>query len=301
MHSELVTIRDYIRWAASEFNRAELFFGHGTEQAWDEAVFLVTAGVHLPWDVDREVLDARLTKPEQQALFNLIERRVKKRIPAPYLVGHAWFAGAKFLVNENVLIPRSPIGELIEQAYEPWVHEPPLRVLDMCTGSGCIGLATAMVFDQAQVDLVDISPEALAVAKQNIQYHDLDYRVQAIESNLFAELSPEGQYDLIVSNPPYVDQEDFDDMPSEFHHEPELGLVSGNDGLDACREILRSAPDYLSDDGLLIVEVGNSAGALQEAYPQADFTWLEFERGGHGVFLLRKAQLQRLQSVFAAP
>ncbi|PXF31895.1 hypothetical protein WH50_07260 [Pokkaliibacter plantistimulans] len=295
---ELRTVRDMIRWAVSRFSEAKIFFGHGTDNAWDEAVNLVLNAVHLPWDVDKEVLDARLTRQEREKITDWVLKRVKDRIPAAYLIGEAWFAGLKFYVDQRVLVPRSPLAEMIEQRFEPWLQCKPVhRILDLCTGSGCIGIACASVFDDASVDLVDISPDALAVAKLNIKRHQMEDRVKAIRSDVFNGLA-EQQYDLIVSNPPYVDAEDIASMPDEFHHEPALGLASGDDGLDVTRRILRQAVDYLTPDGLLIVEVGNSEIHLQEQYPQVPFLWLDFERGGHGVFMLTADQLRQCAHLF---
>ncbi|MFP8965409.1 50S ribosomal protein L3 N(5)-glutamine methyltransferase [Pokkaliibacter sp. CJK22405] len=295
---ELSTIRDMIRWAVSRFSEAKIFFGHGTDNAWDEAVNLVLNSVHLAWDVDKEVLDARLTRQEREKIADWVVKRVKDRIPAAYLIGEAWFAGLKFYVDQRVLVPRSPLAEMIEQRFEPWLQYKPVgRILDLCTGSGCIGIACAAAFPEASVDLVDISADALAVAKLNIKRHHMEDRVSAIRSDVFNGVA-EQQYDLIVSNPPYVDAEDFASMPDEYHHEPALGLSSGDDGLDVTRRILREAVDYLSDDGLLIVEVGNSEIHLQEQYPQVPFLWLDFEHGGHGVFMLTAEQLKGCAHLF---
>lgn len=293
--SDLISVRDYIRWGASQFSSAGLFFGHGTDNAWDEAVQLVLHGVHLPLPLNPDVLDARLTLSERKDVVALIRRRIDERIPVAYLTGTAWFAGLPFQVDERVLVPRSPIAELIEKQFMPWLMKEPEYILDLCTGSGCIGIACAYAFPDAAVDLSDISPDALAVAHNNIRSHELDGRVRCIESDLFGGIA-ELRYDLIVSNPPYVDAEDLADMPAEYHAEPPLGLASGADGLDFTRRLLREAADHLNEDGVLIVEVGNSGVALEEAYPEIPFTWLEFERGGHGVFLLTSEQLQEAAS-----
>lgn len=301
----LQTVRDYIRWGASRFNEAGLFFGHGTDNAWDEAVFLVLNAIHLPWESDNRILDARLTTPEKECICALFDRRVNDRTPAAYLVGEAWFAGLMFKVDERVLIPRSPIAELIEQQFEPWLPREPQRILDLCTGSGCIGIACAMVFPEALVDLSDISSDALAVAAENIARHHLSGRVHAVQSDLFAafaqapgadartaDVPAAGKgYDLIVSNPPYVDAEEFAAMPAEYRHEPELALVSGEDGLDFTRRLLREAPDYLTEQGILVVEVGYSEAAMARAFPDLPLIWLEFERGGSGVFVISRKEL----------
>lgn len=290
---ELLTIGDFIRWGASEFNGAKLYFGHGTDNAWDEAEQLVLHAIHLTPPLADEWLSARLTRAERIRVQEHLRRRIDERIPAAYITGQAWFAGLPFAVDERVLVPRSPIAELIQKRFEPWLSKEPAQILDLCTGSGCIGIACAYAFPDAEVQLSDISFDALAVAEENIQQHHLEERVFAMQSDLFENLAGL-KFDLIVSNPPYVDAEDLATMPDEYLAEPEIGLGSGEDGLDFTRRLLREASDYLTDDGLLVVEVGNSWVALQAAYPQLPFTWVEFERGGDGVFVLTKADLQRL-------
>ncbi|TFH85925.1 50S ribosomal protein L3 N(5)-glutamine methyltransferase [Billgrantia azerbaijanica] len=295
----LVTLRDYLRWAASEFHLAGLFHGHGTDSPWDEAVALTLGALHLPWNVDPAVLDARLLPPERARIVSLVRERITTRRPLPYLLGEAFFAGVPFSVDERVLIPRSPIAELIEDGFSAWFPDaPPARVLDLCTGSGCIGIATALHLPTAEVDLADISAEALAVAKQNIVRHDVGARVRAVLSDVFDGLAGQ-RYALIVANPPYVDARDLATMPAEFRHEPALALGAGADGLDVVRRILREARDHLSDDGVLIVEVGNSDRHLEAAFPEVPFLWLDFERGGHGVFALTAGQLDAHAEAFA--
>nr|WP_240455653.1 50S ribosomal protein L3 N(5)-glutamine methyltransferase [Halomonas faecis] len=295
----LVTLRDYLRWAASEFTLAGLFHGHGTDSPWDEAVALTLGGLHLPWNVDPAVLDARLLPMERTRLVALVRERIATRRPLPYLLGEAFFAGVPFHVDERVLIPRSPIAELIEDGFAAWFgEEPPARVLDLCTGSGCIGIATALHLPTCEVDLADISAEALAVAKRNIARHDLGARVRAVLSDVFDGLGGQ-RYDLVVANPPYVDARDLATMPAEFRHEPTLALGAGPDGLDIVRRILREARGHLNDDGVLIVEVGNSDHHLEAAFPEVPFLWLDFERGGHGVFALTAAQLDAHAEAFA--
>ncbi len=288
---ELFTIRDFLRWGASEFTAANLFYGHGTDNPWDEAEILVLHALHLTPPLANEWLDSRLTRSERERVVENLARRIEERIPAAYITGQAWFAGLPFSVDERVLVPRSPLGELIQKRFEPWLIQSPQRILDLCTGSGCIGIACAYAFPEAEVQLSDISFDALDVTWENIQRHDLEDRVFALQSDLFENL--QGQvFDLIVSNPPYVDADDMASLPDEYHAEPELGLASGEDGLDFTRQLLVQAADHLTDAGLLIVEVGNSWVALKEAFPELPFTWVEFERGGHGVFMLTKMDLQ---------
>ncbi len=293
--AELLTIRDYIRWGATRFSAAGVFFGHGTDNAWDEAMHLVLGTLHLPWDSSTDILNARLTLNERRHVIQLIERRINERLPAAYLIGEAWYGGVPFTVDERVLVPRSPIVELIEQQFQPWLSDYPLQILDLCTGSGCIGILCAMNFTDSEVVLSDISADALMVAEQNIQRHFLSDQVSAVQSDLFDGLQGK-RFDLIVSNPPYVNTEDLAAMPDEFKAEPSIALGSGDDGLDFTRRLLHEARQHLSDSGLLVVEVGNSWPALEAAYPQVPFTWLDLERGGHGVFVLTAAQLDACQA-----
>ncbi|MGM0773043.1 MAG: 50S ribosomal protein L3 N(5)-glutamine methyltransferase [Pseudomonadota bacterium] len=287
---DLHTVRDYLRYVSSRFADSPLFFGHGTDNVWDEAVQLVMRSLHLPLENNTLFLDARLTRNERQLIVERMERRIEERVPLAYLLGEAWFMGLPFHVDERVLVPRSPLGELIESGLQPWLGEHEVgRMLDLCTGSGCIGIAAATVFEEAKVDLSDISPDALEVAAANIEYHEVGDRVRALRSDVFEGIN--GRYDVILSNPPYVDAEDIADMPAEYGHEPELGLAAGGDGLDIAHRILAGAAEHLNPGGLLIVEVGNSWPALQEAYPDLPFTWLEFENGGDGVFLLTAEDL----------
>lgn len=292
---ELLTIRDFLRWGASEFIAAKLFYGHGTDNAWDEAEQLVLHAINLSPPLGDEWLDARLTLPERKKVVANLARRIQERVPAAYITRQAWFAGLPFVVDERVLVPRSPIGELIQKRFEPWLVNEPAQILDLCTGSGCIGIACAYAFPEACVQLSDISFDALAVAEENIEQHGLAERVFAMQSDLFENL--QGQvFDLIVSNPPYVDAEDMASLPEEYHAEPELGLASGDDGLDFTRRLLTEAVDYLSEQGVLLVEVGNSWPALEAAYPALPFTWIEFERGGHGVFVLNAEDLRKARA-----
>ena len=298
LSEDLQTIRDYLRWAASRFLEAEIFYGHGTDSAWDEAVHLVLQALYLPLDIDNRILDARLTHLERQKVIKWVYRRVVDRVPLPYLTKTSWFAGMKFYVDQRVIVPRSPIGELIRNEFEPWVNHSNVQcVLDLCTGSGCIGIASAQVFIDAKVVLSDISEDALAVAARNIKQHNVEKRVTTVHSDLFTALTGQ-KFDLIISNPPYVDMENLASMPQEYLKEPALGLGSGEDGLEIARKILVEAIDYLNKDGVLIVEVGNSQYALQEAFQMVPFTWLNFEDGGDSVFLLTYDELFAYQSIF---
>ena len=295
--TRLRTVRDYIRWAVSRFHEQQLFFGHGTDNAWDDARQLVLGALQLPYEIADSYLDCRLEEDECAHLAELLARRIEDRVPTAYLLGEAWFCGLPFHVDERVLIPRSPLAEPIDRHFAPWLAQEPARILDLCTGSGCIGIACAYEFPEAEVVLGDISFEALEVANSNIERHDLEERVYTVQGDGFAGL-PGQRFDLIVSNPPYVDAEDFADMPDEYQHEPELGLACGNDGLDLVRRMLAEAADHLTEQGTLIVEVGNSEVHVKDLYPEVDFTWLEFQQGGHGVFLLSAQQCRENQALF---
>ncbi|MBN7827445.1 50S ribosomal protein L3 N(5)-glutamine methyltransferase [Bowmanella dokdonensis] len=287
---ELHTLLDWLRWTASRFNEAELYFGHGTDNAWDEAVSLVLHVLHLPHQDPMPLFAARLTSTEKQQVLELVTRRVKDRVPLAYLTHQAWFCGLPFYVDERVLVPRSPFAELINSRFEPWLGFEPENILDMCTGSACIAIACAYAWPDAQVDAVDISAEALQVAEINIQEHGLNEQVFPILSDGYGALKGQ-RYDLIIANPPYVDEEDMADLPEEFHHEPELGLAAGHDGLDLVHRLLRDAPDHLSEKGWLFVEVGNSMVHMQARYPTLPLSWIDFERGGLGVFAISRRQL----------
>lgn len=289
----LITIQDFIRWGASRFSSAGLFFGHGTDNPIDEAAHLVLGAVNLGPELPAGLREGRLTPAERVLVTELIERRVAERVPAAYLTGRARFAGLDFLVSRDVLVPRSPIAELVEAGFEPWIDPDSVgRVLDLCSGSGCIGIAAAVYLPDADVDLLDISPAALEVARRNVERHRVADRVRVLASDLFASLSGD-RYDVIVSNPPYVARREYDSLPPEYRQEPEVGLLGGEDGLDLVVRILDSAAHHLTDDGILVVEVGSSAAELERRFPAVPFTWLEFERGGEGVFLLTRAQLER--------
>jgi len=287
----LRTLRDLVRWGASEFGRAGLHFGHGTDNALDEAYHLVTWALKLPHDLPAPYLDAALTPAERTTVVALLRRRVKTRKPAAYLTGEAWFAGLPFTVDERVLIPRSPIAELIDRHFEPWLREPPRRILDLCAGSGCIAVACAVAFPQAQVEAVEIDAGALELLRANVRRHELEGRVHAVQSDLFAKLKGQS-YDLIVSNPPYVPEARWKAMPAEYRHEPKLALAAGADGMDAVTRILRDAPRYLARDGLLVCEVGGSVPEFNRRFPKAPVIWPEFERGGDGVFVISRDDLE---------
>ncbi|WP_298610584.1 50S ribosomal protein L3 N(5)-glutamine methyltransferase [uncultured Thiothrix sp.] len=298
--TELSSILDFIRWGASQFRAAELSFSHGMASALDEAAYLVLHSLHLPVDTPELYFSSKLTQAEKIKVMDTLERRIIERKPAAYLTNEAWFAGLPFYVDERVLVPRSPIAELVEKQFYPWTDESQVaHILDLCTGSGCIGIACAYAFPHAEIDLSDVSADALAVAKLNIARHGVQAHVQALESDLFTHLSSK-RYDLIVSNPPYVDAAEIAEMSIEFQHEPLIGLAAGTDGLDIAHRILASAREHLSEHGILIVEVGNSQFALTEAYPEVPFQWLEFERGGDGIFLLTATQLDEHAAAFKA-
>lgn len=286
----LKTIRDWLRWTYSRFNEAELFYGHGCVDGWDEAVYLVLQALELPWDIDTEFYDSRVTVTEAKRLGHLVEQRINARKPLPYLLNKAWFCHLPFYVDERVLVPRSPIAELIENHFSPWMEGIEVKnILDLCCGSGCIGIASAENYPHAKVDLMDISQDALEVAAINVDQFQLWGRVEIIQSDLFSSLYEEEKqmkYQLIVSNPPYVSAEEMDMLPEEYRYEPGLGLSAGEDGLDIVHKILHQSVNFLDDKGLLVLEVGNSQWALEEAYPDVPFTWIEFKRGGHGVFAL---------------
>jgi len=298
---QLHTIADYCRYGASLFNQAELFYGHGTDNALNEALTLVMFALSLPEDMSEQVMTCRLVDQEKQNILALFQQRVESQQPVAYITNLAYFAQLPFYVDERVLVPRSPIGELIENHFTPYFseHKPPQRILDLCTGSGCIAIACASYFPEAEVDAVDLSVDALNVAQINIENHGLSEQVIPIQSDVFSGVDGQN-YDLIVTNPPYVDQQDIDSLPAEFTHEPEMGLGCGEDGLDIVRVILAESAGHLSEQGVLICEVGNSQYHVEALYPEVDFTWLSFERGGHGVFLLNKAQLVQHGETFLA-
>lgn len=295
--NNLQTIKDFLRWTYSNFNRSDIYYGHGQNNAWDESLHLVLTGLELPMDLPNDLFDTHLTLSEKQLLVGLVTERLAKRVPVAYLVNSAWFCGLEFYVDERVIVPRSPISALIEERFQGLLHSNPKRILDLCTGSGCIAIACANVFPDAEVDAVDLSFDALNVAEMNIERHAMQDRVFPLQSDLFNNLIGD-KYDLIVTNPPYVDLEDLSDMPEEFHFEPEIALGSGYDGLDITKQILTHAADYLNDNGVLVCEVGNSMVHLIEQYPEVPFNWVELKNGGLGVFALTKAQLEEYRELF---
>lgn len=296
-----MTMRELILWGEQQLENANVYFGHGTDNALDEAAYLMSYARHITPDFSDVVLDEQLTGNELEDYKTLIKERIEKKIPAAYLIHEAWFAGLPFYVDERVLVPRSPISELIMEGFAPWIDINKVHdVLDLCTGSGCIGIAIASYFPHLHVDISDLSPDALAVANKNIDMHQLADRVTAYQSDLFSDL-PTKQYDLIVSNPPYVDAEDMAALPEEYRHEPQIGLTAGEQGLDLVIPMLQQSARFLRPGGILIIEVGNSEAALQERFPQVPFTWLEFEYGGHGVFLLDYDQIMKYQQAFNQP
>ena len=291
-NTDLHTVRDFIRYAVSRFAAAGLFFGHGSDNAWDEAVYLTLHTLHLPLDRLEPFLDARLLAHEREALLDIYDRRCQERLPAAYLTREAWLGEHRFYVDERVIVPRSFLAELLEDQLAPWIDDPDqvVSVLDLCTGSGCLAILAALAFPEAEVDAVDLSPDALAVAERNVADYRLAERIQLIRSDAFCQLQGR-RYDLILSNPPYVDAEAVAALPPEYRHEPEMALGSGEDGLDFTRLILRQAKRHLNPEGLLLVEIGHNRAALEEAFPELPFTWLETASGGDYVFLLAAADL----------
>lgn len=290
--AELHTLRDWLRYAVSAFSEGELTFGHGSASAYDEAVYLILHTLHLPLDTLEPFLDARLSAQEKSALASLLRRRVEQKIPAAYLTHEAWLGEFSFYVDERVIVPRSFIAELLRERLFPWVAdaENTTAVLDLCTGSGCLAILAAHAFPNAMVDAVDLSEDALQVAQRNVADYELTERIQLIQSDLFSRLKGK-QYDIIISNPPYVDADSVAALPAEYLHEPKLSLGSGMDGLDATREILKQAAAHLTPHGILIVEIGHNRDVLEEAYPDLPFTWLDVSAGDEFVFLLHRNDL----------
>lgn len=290
---ELFTLRDLLRFSVSRFNEAGLFFGHGSDNAWDEAVYLLLHSLHLPPDRLEPFLDARLTSEERNQALLIIEKRIRERLPAAYLTNEAWLGEHRFYVDERVIVPRSFIAELLEEQLEPWIEDPwaVADVLDLCTGSGCLAILAALAFPEAAVDAVDLSPDALAVAQRNVADYELGERVRLIHSNLFTALDPTRRYDLIISNPPYVNAAAMRALPPEYRREPEMALAAGEDGLDLVRIMLREAKARLNPGGILVVEIGHNRDVLEAAYPTLPFTWLDTRAGDEYVFMLCREEL----------
>lgn len=293
----LLTVRDWVRYAVSQFEVSDIFYGHGADNSYDEAVWLIMSGLHLPHDTLAHFYDATITPSERAHLAGLIEQRVTQHTPTAYLVKEAWLHDFKFYVDERVIVPRSFIAELLlDDSLSPWIEYPELvnRAADLCTGSGCLGILLAHVFPAAAVDVIDLSPDAIAVSEINIANYGLTEQVTAIQSDLFAALTGK-TYDLIISNPPYVDAPSMATLPIEYQNEPQMALGSGADGLDHTHKILLEAAHYLTDDGVLVVEIGHNRDALLNAYPDVAFVWLATSGGDQFVFLLTKAQLLNIE------
>ena len=293
IHNELKTVRDVIRYAVSRFNDAQLAFGHGSDNAWDEAVYLVLSTLHLPLDTLDPFLDARLLEDEKKKCVSLIELRVKKRVPLAYLTGEAWLQGHRFLTDKRVIVPRSPISELLAEHLEPWVDDPEnvQHVLDLCTGSGCLAILAALAFPNAQVDAVDLSDHAIRLAQRNVDMYQLGERVNVLQGDLYTPLKKQ-RYDVIVCNPPYVNSTTMAQLPSEYLHEPALALAGGDDGMDIIRTILDQAAAHLSDDGFIVLEIGNEYENFMNAFPALNPVFLETAEGDDSVLLLTREQLQ---------
>lgn len=291
--SQLSTVRDLLRFAVSRFNEARLFFGHGTQNAYDEAAYLILHTLHLPLDTLEPFLDARLTSEELESVLNILRRRVQERIPSAYLTHEAWLGDFNFYVDERVIVPRSFIAELLREQLSPWVEDPETvtSALDMCTGSGCLAILMAHAFPNADIDAADISPDALEVARRNVADYGLEEQIRLVQSDLFSNLGKQ-RYDVIISNPPYVNAPSVEALPPEYLHEPKLALGSGEDGLDATRIILREAPRHLNPGGILVVEIGHNRDAVEMAFPELSFNWLETSAGNEFVFLLRREQME---------
>ncbi|AHV93942.1 protein-(glutamine-N5) methyltransferase, ribosomal protein L3-specific [Bordetella holmesii 30539] len=286
------TLRDLIRYAVSRFHACQVALGHGSDNAWDEVVYLVLHGLNLPPDTLEPFLDARVVEQERERVLNLIDRRVNERIPAAYLTQEAWLRGQRFYVDQRVIMPRSPIAELLDHGLAPWVREPESvqRALDMCTGSGCLAILAALAFAHAQVDAVDVSADALEVARRNVADYGLEDRLSLHRSDLFEDL-PEVAYDVIVCNPPYVNSQSMDELPAEYRAEPSLALAGGSDGMDLVRRILHAAPRYLAPQGILVLEIGHERDHFESAFPDLEPMWLDTEQASGQILLLTREQL----------
>lgn len=289
---KLLTLRDLIRYGVSRLNAAQVALGHGSDNAWDETVYLVLHALHLPLDTLEPFLDARVLDEERNRVLDLIDRRVTERVPAAYLTNEAWLRGHRFYVDARVIVPRSPIAELLDEGLSPWVQDAQAvdSVLDMCTGSGCLAILSALAFPYAQVDAVDVSPDALEVARRNVDDYGLADRLALHQSDLFDSL-PERQYDVIVCNPPYVNSGSMDVLPQEYRHEPQLALAGGADGMDLVRRILQAAPRYLSENGVLVLEIGHERDFFEAAFPELSPVWLDTEQASDQLLLLTREQL----------
>jgi len=287
--SGLATLRDYIRWAMSQFSQAQLFFEQGSDSAFEEARTLVLGSLHLPYELHDKYLDCNLHTDEHAVVQSILKDRIEQRIPAAYLLGEAWFAGLLFKVDERVMVPRSPLAELIPQHFSPWLIKSPVRILDLCTGSGCLGITCAIEFPDAQVVLADVSEQALQVADENIVLHQLSERVYTVHSDMFAQLAAQ-RFDLIVCKPPYLQSKQWSQLPREFQHEPQQSCAAGSDGLKFIQHILQQAGEHLTSKGLLVLEVGKHQAELIEIYPDIDFTWLEHSRTDDNAVLALTAQ-----------
>lgn len=286
-----ISVRELIQRTEKQFSQAKLYFGHGTDNALDEAFYLVMVAAGLEFDCGDEKLDEPLPQETLAHIEKLIEKRIKQRIPVAYLVNQAWFAGRSFYVDERVLIPRSPFAELITSQFMPWLSSNDVNsILEIGTGSGCMAIACAYEFPHSKIDAIDVDSDAIEVARKNVALHEFEDRIRIIRSDLFEGLGDK-KYDLIISNPPYVGHEEMKTLPKEYSHEPLHALEANDNGLELVIEILTRATDHLKDNGILVVEVGNSMKALIERYPEIPFIWLEFESGGEGVFLLNKNDL----------
>lgn len=291
-HTDLITLRDLLRYAISQFNASNLTFGHGSDNAWDEAVYLLLHTLHLPLDTLEPFLDARVLPQERTTFLERIRRRCNEQIPAAYLTGEAWLQGYRFIVDERVIVPRSPISELLTQRLAPWINDPDsiFSALDLCTGSGCLAILTAFAFENAQIDAVDLSEDALDVASQNIAYYQLEGRITTHRSDLFKQL-PQTEYDLIVCNPPYVNDVSMAQLPVEYQHEPGMALAGGTDGMTLVRDILNHAPDFMAPEGVLVLEIGHEYANFMAAFPELDPVWLSTEHAEDQILLLTREQL----------
>lgn len=285
-------MRDLLRWSVSQFNRCQLAFGHGSDNAWDEAAYLLLHTLHLPLDTLDPYLDATVLESERAAYLALVARRCNERVPAAYLTGEAWLQGHRFRVTADTIVPRSPIAELLAEQLQPWIADPDAiyNALDLCTGSGCLAILTALAFPQAQVDAVDLSDAALEVAQSNIDAFELNDRMSLYKSDLLDQLPPTA-YDLIICNPPYVNEQSMQNLPKEYQHEPQLALAGGDDGMDLVRRILEAAPNFLSPEGVLVLEIGNEYDNFVAAFPELEPIWLSTETAEDQILLLSREQL----------